>query len=326
MISHLPAVASNEVVRSGGEQMLVIAPGGTDQRNAARERFEDPDRWYTRQRLHVWTSRDMQGYTVLRERLRHPIVREPAGIVDAGTGEPCDRSRGVPYPMHPSLETELFNGLDQELLELGRTLLIAPVPDPDHVASCLLRRSWIKDPGIGCLMPGPHSSRPPLAEIPLPDHFPKGQYPVVILQLVRRHAGRIGDRAVMRVMEEEPVLTTCGSVSADGIDQGMVVPFVHQHHVRALELSVQIERRQLVRGTRKRRIRPGEGCHRLSAVLLQEIFFAPGALRLVDAYLMASGLQLGGNSSKEMSVSVVPVRHQRVVEHHDAHAGSFARL
>src|SRR5436190_24364500 len=109
--------------------MLVIAPGCTDQRNAARERLEHPNRRNTWQRFYVRPSRDVQGHTIVCERLRHPIVGEPARVVEAGIGKSPDRIRRVPYTINPSLEPELFDGLDQKLLELGRALFIAPVPN-----------------------------------------------------------------------------------------------------------------------------------------------------------------------------------------------------
>src|SRR3712207_8073977 len=52
----------------------------------------------------------------------------------------------------------------------------------------------------------------------------------------------------------------------------------------------------------------------------KEVGQAPAVARLEHAHLVAPAEQLAGHAAQEVGVAVVPVGHQRVVEHRDFHA------
>lgn len=72
---HLGAVAGDEKIRSGAEKTLAVRPRRGDQRDAAGQRLEDPDRGNARQRFDVRPARNMN---------RHPVATEGGGHLALG--------------------------------------------------------------------------------------------------------------------------------------------------------------------------------------------------------------------------------------------------
>jgi hypothetical protein len=127
---------------------------------------------------------------------------------------------------------------------------------------------------------------------------------------------------MMGVMEEQVITTGHRPVAADGLYQPMLVPFMDQYQVGVGQLTIEVERLPGVLPAAQPRIclvKPGD-C--IPAVVPHQMFPAPPQRGLHNRHLMAASLQLGHYASQEMGIAVVPVRHQGVVEHHDAHADS----
>ncbi len=61
---------------------------------------------------------------------------------------------------------------------------------------------------------------------------------------------------------------------------------------------------------------------RAGAGLRHQIAATPGVARLQHGETVPARQDLRGDATQEMRVAVVPVRHQRVAEHHEAHAGA----
>src|SRR5690242_16168213 len=58
---HLAAIARDQVVLAGGEEIFAVIPGRTDERDAAGEGFEDADGGDAGERLDVGTAWDVHG-------------------------------------------------------------------------------------------------------------------------------------------------------------------------------------------------------------------------------------------------------------------------
>src|SRR5690606_34181191 len=98
-----------------------------------------------------------------------------------------------------------------------------------------------------------------------------------------------------------------------------MVPFVDQNEVDSLEDARQVEGLEAVGGALELGIGllvRRKGPH---AMVADQVVAAPTVARLVDRHLMTAGHQLAGHSPQEVRVAVVPARHQRMNEHHDAH-------
>ena len=139
-------------------------------------------------------------------------------------------------------------------------------------------------------------------------------------QVVRRHLIRRGDGAVVRVVEEQPISAAAMPVFPHPADKFVVAPLVHDHEVGAVKGFVEVERVQVVRGARDRRVRELEHLDRPFAVLAAEVHEAPRVARLVNADVVAALAERAHDSAEEVGVAVVPAGQERVIEHHDAHA------
>jgi hypothetical protein len=125
---------------------------------------------------------------------------------------------------------------------------------------------------------------------------------------------------VVRVVEEQPVPAHDCVVSPDRLDQRAIIPFVHQHEVGAVEHAVEIEVAQGIRGAPERRKDPMESGDGLRTVVGHQIGPAPAIGRLEDCCPVPPRLQLGDHTPEKVRVPVVPVGHEGVAEHYDAHA------
>src|SRR3954447_14928927 len=67
---HFAAVAGDEEIAAGAEEMLAILPGRGDHRDAAGQRFERTNGRDAGQRARVWPAWDVDGHVVTGEDLR----------------------------------------------------------------------------------------------------------------------------------------------------------------------------------------------------------------------------------------------------------------
>jgi hypothetical protein len=127
---------------------------------------------------------------------------------------------------------------------------------------------------------------------------------------------------VVRVVEEQLVVAAPRAVLAHARDEGAVVPLVDEDEVGARECVIEVERRRVVAPAFELRKFLPELFDQPVAVFGQKVLQTPGVARLVDAHVHAARLQLRHHAAQEVRVAVVPVRDQRVIEHHDAHAAA----
>ena len=75
---------ARQVILAGREQVFAIVPRCRDQRYAAGERLEHPDRRNAGEHPRVGPARDVDGHARLGKGLRHAEIGEIAGVVDPG--------------------------------------------------------------------------------------------------------------------------------------------------------------------------------------------------------------------------------------------------
>ena len=107
---------------------------------------------------------------------------------------------------------------------------------------------------------------------------------------------------------------------ADAADQLVIAPLVDDDQV-ALQRRLQIQAGEVIQMALQVRIRRSEFLDRAFPVLSDEVLPAPRIPRLEHLDLVPAGQQLGHYAAQKMGVAVVPVREQRVIEHHNAHGG-----
>ena len=128
-------------------------------------------------------------------------------------------------------------------------------------------------------------------------------------QVVLGHLVGLGQRPVMRVMEQEAIASARGAMAPDRGHQCRIGPFVHQHEIRRIEHPVQVEL-GVVELTGEGRVRPREPSQHRLALLPEQMGPAPAVRRLEDGDPMPARQQLGGHASEKMGVAVIPVGYQ----------------
>ncbi|HET7239755.1 MAG TPA: hypothetical protein VFI77_01280, partial [Gemmatimonadales bacterium] len=68
---------------------------------------------------------------------------------------------------------------------------------------------------VGRLVPGPRLPGPPRVQIALAHHVAGGEHAVELAQIVVCHLVRPGHRAVMGIVEEQPVAPPRGAMTSD---------------------------------------------------------------------------------------------------------------
>src|SRR3954466_8576880 len=169
-------------------------------------------------------------------------------------------------------------------------------------------------------MPGPRAASPALREIAAADHLTECQHPVVAVELIRTHLGGLSYRTVVRVVEEQGIPAHNCVVPADPFDQRGIVPLVDQDQLCSLELMVQVDCLRVVWPAPKRRIVAVKAIDGTGTMFGHEVLTAPGVAWFQNRDIVAPSLQLGHDPPEEVGIAMVPIGHQGVVKHHDAHA------
>jgi hypothetical protein len=310
-----------EKIGAGREDSARTIPPRRDQRDAARKRFERPNGRHAGQRVEIRTPRDVHRHGITGEDFRRVVVRQPSAVGDARARQPLARRRGIADAIERRAEAERFHWRDQKFLQLRRPLIVAPVADPHHVAVCrACVRLRVKAPLVGCFVPRPRAICPAALEIEIPEGVAEREYAVVAAQVVSGHARRIGHRTVMRVVEQQSIRRRATMVRTDRGHERRLGPLVDHHEIGIAQRGVEVDRFPLVRLAAQTRIGAMEAGDRLVAVIAMQVGAAPAVERLQHAHLVSAIQQLAHHAAEEMRVAVIPVRDERVVEHHDAHA------
>src|SRR5207237_9355687 len=106
-------------------------------------------------RLDVGTAGDVDGEAVAGEELGDPLVRDPAAVAQAGEADLQPRRARVADAVDRPAQAQPAGRLEQEAVQLGAALAVAPVADPDQVGLGLEPPERVEDAGVGGLVPGP---------------------------------------------------------------------------------------------------------------------------------------------------------------------------
>ena len=209
-------------------------------------------------------------------------------------------------------------GSMQELAELLRALVVAPVADPDQVAGSSSPAS--ADGTRAC--PPPRARSMPRApsrrcQVEVADHAAVGEHAVVVAQIVRAPSpsGSVTLRWCVSWKNSRYAATRCAML-ADAPHQLVRIPLVHEHHDRRRRAPRRGRAVEVVEAAAELRDRPRANSRdRRVAVLAHEVPQAPAVARLVDRARRArASTQLRRDAAQEMRVAVVPVGDQRMVK------------
>ena len=266
---HLGAISGEQEILPRREQAGRRAPQRRDERDAARERLERADGRNAGQGRDVGPTRHVDGDVEAREHVGHLVIRQPAAVLDARAPERTARLLRIAHAVEPGLETQLSYGLDQELVQLRRTLLVAPVADPDEIAIAPRGRHRVKASHVGRLVPCPCPRRPSVLEVRVADHIAEREHPIVVGQVVVADPRSIGHGAVVRIVEEQHVRTLRAPVRTNRRDERMIVPLVHEHEVSVFQHRIQVEVVTVIAGADpgELRVRPLERRYRPVSLL-----------------------------------------------------------
>jgi hypothetical protein len=268
--------------------------------------------------LHVWPARHVHCRGVGREQAWDAMVGQPAAIVDARVAERALRRCRVAHAECPRAQTEGMDRVEKELVQFGGPLVVAPVPDPHEVAAPFDIRKGPEGSHVCRLVPRPRTFGPSAVQVEITDHAAEREDPVVLAQVVAAHLVRTRDRAVVGVVEEQPVATR-GLVPTEPGHEQRVVPFVHEDEVGTVGHRLDRSFPRVVAGAAQLRERVEEVIHCRAAVIDHQVGAAPSVQGLEHLHVMTAGDQLGDDPSQEMGIPVIPVRHERVAEHDDLH-------
>src|SRR5690606_40935524 len=123
VLTHLRRRPRHEVVDPLTEQSLPVRPGSRDQRDSARQRLEWANRRDPREPLHIRAPWDVQGHPRSRENFRHPVIDDPAPIVDSRLPHLPQRAVRITHPMYRKAQlAKLTRRTDQVVANLLRSL------------------------------------------------------------------------------------------------------------------------------------------------------------------------------------------------------------
>gem|GEM_PF-4568549 len=318
LAGHLAAVADGEEI-VGREEAFGVAPRRAHERDAAGERFERADGGDAGEGFDVRTARDVDGELETGEDCGDFEIGEPAAVGDAGVGEGGEGVLRVADAVDAGFEAEGFDGAEEEFLEFVGAFVVAPVADPDEVAFGRGRFDGAEEAGVGGFVPSPGAIDDALAEVEIAEDVAVGENAVVVPEIIRAHAGAVGDEPVVGVVEEGDEVVTAAGV-ADAFDELGGVPLVDDDEVGVFDGFVEIEGCGVVGDAFEEWIGGVEASDGIFAVFFAEVFDAPGVGGFVDEDLVSARDELRGVTAEEVGVAVIPVGDQRVVEKADFHA------
>src|SRR5436190_7759973 len=176
LLSHFGAVAGDEEILSGREQVFGIFPRRANQWNAARQCFERADRRNPRQRSHIRTSGHVNGDAMFGEHAWRLKICQPTAILNARLLERLLRGLRVTNAIDLRLQPEFLARLDQEFEQLSFPLAVSPIADPNQIANFLDSWPGVEHTNIRCLVPGPRAFGRAWALIQLLQHSAVGEH------------------------------------------------------------------------------------------------------------------------------------------------------
>ena len=319
---HLLTVARRTACRRVVNRPSTSSHGAETSGNSAGQRLEHADGRDARQRADVGTPRHVHRHREAREDFRHPMVRQPAAVGDAGdararAGRARDSGRRRPGPRGRGGAPA--RGRSRRARRCARR---RPSCRPRRGRPPPLTFDRTAQSHVGGLVPGPGAARPAASRYSSRTTSPNASMPsnasssnACISGAPRRSGGACRGTAGGTRRR--------GAVPTNPRHELGRVPLVDDDHVGALERTIEIEARQIVGGRAEPRERRWNSRNGSLAVIRQEMAPAPAVRRLVQRDLVPARHQLAHDAAQEMGVAVVPVRHERVVEEDELHADRF---
>jgi hypothetical protein len=112
---------------------------------------------------------------------------------------------------------------------------------------------------------------------------------------------------VVGIVKKEPIAPFRAAVLSQARDEGVIVPFVHEHEVGSFERFIEVQSFQRVTAAAEPRIGTPECRQGRFAVLGDEIADAPCVGGLVDVHRVPARYELAADPAQEVRVAVVPV-------------------
>src|SRR6266540_2942150 len=129
----------------------------------------------------------------------------------------------------------------------------------------------------------------------------------------------VGNRAVVRVVKQQTVMTFFLPVLAYSPNQLVLVPFVDYDKVRPLQYPVEVEPVDLIRLSFQQGIHLPELPDGNLPLFSHQVAEAPAPLRLIHIHPMPLRHQVGDYAPEKMGVPVIPVGYDRVIKHYNTH-------
>jgi hypothetical protein len=129
----------------------------------------------------------------------------------------------------------LLDWLEKKRLKFRGTLIVPPVAYPNEIPLLFVTLSGKEDAMICSFVKNPNSPAPASSPVNLCDRFAERKNTVVALQIVFRHAVRVGDTAMVRVVEQELKARVPASILSDLADQIVLVPLVDDYQISSVE-------------------------------------------------------------------------------------------
>ncbi len=153
-----------------------------------------------------------------------------------------------------------------------------------------------------------------MSNVILPQDFAECQNTVIILQPAYIDLAGGCEEAVVGVVKQKPELCAAPAQESDPTHQLGLVPFMDDHGVHAVQRPFHAGKTRRIKNGPEVTEAPVEFESRPGAVPADEILKAPTVLGFENSHLMSPADQLGGDSPQEMSVAVVPIGDNRMVE------------
>ena len=109
----------------------------------------------------------------------------------------------------------------------------------------------------------------------------EGKNPIVMPQVIGIHCRAVGHGTMVRIVEKQSIVRVMRSMFADALDQSVIIPFMDQYDVRAVECLIQVQRCEVILDAAKVRKSGVEFVYRSLTVLCHQILAAQGEAREV---------------------------------------------
>src|SRR6266481_822541 len=320
---HFFSIFCDQEILPGFEQLLVVAPGRAQQRNAAGQGFKHANRGNAGKTIGVGLPRDMQSHRAFRIDFRRKKVRKITAILNSSLLKTEQRILRIAHAVgHEVFLRHSGSGTQQEFLILPLSFFIAPVPYPDHID--------LPGPFHGFelldvrrLMKGPYAPDPETIEIEPADGLAKGEYAIEQMKLKPKYLSGTAVSTMMSVMQQR-FKAVFRLERQNAVHHQGLVPFVDEDNICVLQLLFQKLLKVFLRIV-KTNIEFGIGmAERINgldgpfAFLADKIGQRPGAQLFITPGLMAHADKLAHESAQKMRVSVVPVGNKRMTKKCDA--------